>query len=218
MTRCRLESPGRVNQPMILISQIEPSGGTLLSRLFDAHPACFAHPYELSWGRSENWHRPKSSAAMAMSKRPSVSSTRSGSVASPGKAVTRKARSKKGKYPFVFDYSGTHDRTDRGDCRRSAWRGARVDANRPLLPTSADAPILGFQAGPLPTRRRGPASSSNAGRACAVLRKARSILDPSRRKAIVVRYCDAWHVSGLIGCKVLPATVPARIIALGART
>jgi hypothetical protein len=46
--RFRLNNPVRVDQPMILISQIQRSGGTLLSRLFDSHPAIHAHPYELS--------------------------------------------------------------------------------------------------------------------------------------------------------------------------
>jgi sulfotransferase family protein len=40
-----------VQQPLILISQIQRSGGTLVCRLFDDHPECFAHPYELLWGR-----------------------------------------------------------------------------------------------------------------------------------------------------------------------
>jgi hypothetical protein len=40
-----------VQQPLILISQIQRSGGTLVSRLFDDHPECFVHPYELHWGR-----------------------------------------------------------------------------------------------------------------------------------------------------------------------
>jgi len=40
-----------VNQPLILISQVQRSGGTLLGRLFDGHPECFAHPYELRWRR-----------------------------------------------------------------------------------------------------------------------------------------------------------------------
>ncbi|OFW16428.1 MAG: hypothetical protein A3F70_07690 [Acidobacteria bacterium RIFCSPLOWO2_12_FULL_67_14] len=40
-----------VTQPMMLCSQIPRAGGTLLTRLFDGHPACFAHPFELQWGR-----------------------------------------------------------------------------------------------------------------------------------------------------------------------
>lgn len=46
-----------VTQPMVLISQVPRSGGTLLGRLFDSHPACFTHPLELRWGRpaKEDW-------------------------------------------------------------------------------------------------------------------------------------------------------------------
>ena len=48
-----------VTQPMMLCSQIQRSGGTLLARLFDAHPACFAHPFELQWGKPNKWHWPQ---------------------------------------------------------------------------------------------------------------------------------------------------------------
>ncbi len=44
-----------VRQPMVLVSQIQRSGGTLLSRLFDGHPECHAHPYELKIGRKARW-------------------------------------------------------------------------------------------------------------------------------------------------------------------
>jgi hypothetical protein len=40
---------------MVLVSQIQRSGGTLLSRLFDGHPACHAHPYELKIGHKARW-------------------------------------------------------------------------------------------------------------------------------------------------------------------
>jgi hypothetical protein len=39
-----------IDQPLVLISQIQRSGGTLLSQLFDAHPECHTHPYELLIG------------------------------------------------------------------------------------------------------------------------------------------------------------------------
>jgi len=39
-----------VTQPLVLISQIQRSGGTLLSQLFDGHPECLAHPHELKIG------------------------------------------------------------------------------------------------------------------------------------------------------------------------
>ena len=38
----------RVEQPMLLIAQMGRSGGTLLMRLFDAHPQCWVVPHELS--------------------------------------------------------------------------------------------------------------------------------------------------------------------------
>ncbi|HEV2593260.1 MAG TPA: sulfotransferase [Gaiellaceae bacterium] len=36
-----------VTQPLVLVSQIHRSGGTLLARLFDGHPALYAIPHEL---------------------------------------------------------------------------------------------------------------------------------------------------------------------------
>lgn len=46
-----------VTLPLILISQIQRSGGTLLSQLFDGHPECYAHPHELKIGNKskERW-------------------------------------------------------------------------------------------------------------------------------------------------------------------
>lgn len=46
----RIEYLVDVGEPLILISQIQRSGGTLLGRLFDGHPQCHAHPYELRIG------------------------------------------------------------------------------------------------------------------------------------------------------------------------
>lgn len=48
-----------VTQPMMLCSQIQRAGGTLLARLFDGHPGCFAHPFELQWGRPRKFHWPQ---------------------------------------------------------------------------------------------------------------------------------------------------------------
>jgi hypothetical protein len=39
-----------VDQPLVLISQIQRSGGTLLNKLFDGHPAVHSHPSELHVG------------------------------------------------------------------------------------------------------------------------------------------------------------------------
>ena len=46
--RARLRHLVPVREPLLLISQIHRSGGTLLSQLFDGHPECHAHPHELS--------------------------------------------------------------------------------------------------------------------------------------------------------------------------
>ena len=46
------------NQPIVLISQVQRSGGTLLSQMFDGHPNVFAHPHELQWGWPEKWDWP----------------------------------------------------------------------------------------------------------------------------------------------------------------
>ena len=46
-----------VREPLVLVSQIQRSGGTLLSQLFDAHPELHAHPHELHVGSPSkvNW-------------------------------------------------------------------------------------------------------------------------------------------------------------------
>lgn len=47
-----------IDQPLVLISQVQRSGGHLLAWLFDGHPACFTHPHELKWGRPNKWDWP----------------------------------------------------------------------------------------------------------------------------------------------------------------
>ena len=59
LSRCRLEHVVPVHEPLVLISQVQRSGGTLLSRLFDGHPQCHAHPYELKVGRGKEHRWPK---------------------------------------------------------------------------------------------------------------------------------------------------------------
>jgi hypothetical protein len=46
--RARLQHIVPVREPLVLISQIQRSGGTLLGQLFDGHPECHTHPHELS--------------------------------------------------------------------------------------------------------------------------------------------------------------------------
>src|SRR5262245_3404433 len=40
----------RVRCPLIMISQVERSGGSLMAQLFDGHPQILAHPHELKFG------------------------------------------------------------------------------------------------------------------------------------------------------------------------
>ena len=47
-----------VREPLVLISQIQRSGGTLLSQLLDGHPEVHAHPGELSIGKPKKWDWP----------------------------------------------------------------------------------------------------------------------------------------------------------------
>ena len=42
-----------VRSPLIMISQVERSGGSLMAQLFDGHPKVLAHPYELKFGYPE---------------------------------------------------------------------------------------------------------------------------------------------------------------------
>jgi hypothetical protein len=51
-------APKRVDAalPLVLIAQIQRSGGTLLSQLFDGHPEVWAFPQELKWGGKGTKH------------------------------------------------------------------------------------------------------------------------------------------------------------------
>src|SRR3954451_12778543 len=55
--RARLAHLVGVREPLVLVSQIQRSGGTLLSQLFDGHPECHAHPHEVAIGfpKSQHW-------------------------------------------------------------------------------------------------------------------------------------------------------------------
>jgi hypothetical protein len=48
-----------VDSPLALISQIQRSGGSLLSQLFDGHPQLHAHPHELKVGYPSKYNWPK---------------------------------------------------------------------------------------------------------------------------------------------------------------
>jgi len=57
LVRQRLEHVVPVREPLVLCSQIQRSGGTLLSQLFDGHPEVHAHPHEIKigWPREASW-------------------------------------------------------------------------------------------------------------------------------------------------------------------
>jgi hypothetical protein len=50
LLQARRESIVPVDQPLVLISQVQRSGGTLLNSLLDGHPELHVHPYELHIG------------------------------------------------------------------------------------------------------------------------------------------------------------------------
>ena len=57
LCRARLEHLVPVRETLVLVSQVQRSGGTLLSQLFDGHPECHVDPYELKIGypKKHNW-------------------------------------------------------------------------------------------------------------------------------------------------------------------
>jgi len=58
LCRVRVEHRVEVDQPLVLISQIQRSGGTLLLQLLDGHPECHVDPYELKLGHPKKEHWP----------------------------------------------------------------------------------------------------------------------------------------------------------------
>jgi hypothetical protein len=57
--RMCLDHIAPITAPVALISQIQRSGGSLLSQLFDGHPEIHAHPHELKIGYPKKYHWPK---------------------------------------------------------------------------------------------------------------------------------------------------------------
>lgn len=49
--------------PLLLVSQIQRSGGSLMAQLFDGHPELYAHPFEIHIGYPNKWNYPELSAA-----------------------------------------------------------------------------------------------------------------------------------------------------------
>lgn len=57
--RSRREALVPVREPMVLISQIQRSGGTLLSSLLDGHPQLHVHPWEIQIGHPSKSEWPR---------------------------------------------------------------------------------------------------------------------------------------------------------------
>lgn len=57
--RVCLDHISPVTEPLALISQIQRSGGSLLSQLFDGHPQIHAHPHELKIGYPKKFNWPE---------------------------------------------------------------------------------------------------------------------------------------------------------------
>ena len=55
----RLHYTQEIRLPLLLISEIQRSGGTFLSQLMDGHPQIHSHPYELKIGRPIKYIWPK---------------------------------------------------------------------------------------------------------------------------------------------------------------
>jgi len=55
----KLEDVSPVTSPLVLISQIQRSGGSLLSQLFDGHPEVHPHPHELMLGYKKKYVWPR---------------------------------------------------------------------------------------------------------------------------------------------------------------
>jgi hypothetical protein len=54
----RLRHLVQVREPLVLVSQVQRSGGTLLSHLLDGHPECHADPFEIKIGYPKKYDWP----------------------------------------------------------------------------------------------------------------------------------------------------------------
>jgi len=52
-------SNDRLFKPLVLVSQIQRSGGSMVAQLFDNHPQCYAHPFEIHMGFPQKWDWPE---------------------------------------------------------------------------------------------------------------------------------------------------------------
>lgn len=48
-----------IRQPLLLVSEIQRSGGSMMAQLLDGHPQLHAHPFEIQTGYPRKWHWPE---------------------------------------------------------------------------------------------------------------------------------------------------------------
>jgi hypothetical protein len=58
LVQARLRHLVQVREPLVLVSQVQRSGGTLLSHLLDGHPECHADPFEIKIGYPKKYDWP----------------------------------------------------------------------------------------------------------------------------------------------------------------
>jgi hypothetical protein len=121
---------------MLLISQVQRSGGTLLSRLLDGHPECFAHPMELKWGRPAKWNWPSFAADAALSARDAFGmldetwvrkALHQGGYSKYAQWSAGHKPAHRPRYPFAFDRGLAEELFD------DAFRGRRPGHRRDVL-------------------------------------------------------------------------------------
>jgi hypothetical protein len=95
----------KVDQPLVMVSQVQRSGGTLMSQLFDGHPEVHAHPYELYIGYPEKYNYPNLDLSLPpeqwyelLYEKPSIKSFRDGYQKHPDSATY----DKEDVFPFLL--------------------------------------------------------------------------------------------------------------------
>jgi hypothetical protein len=124
----------RSRLPLVLISQVQRSGGTLLSQLFDGHPQCAVYPHELKIGRPAKWDWP----ALALDAAPAEWFRHLGSPSLARMAASgyRKAGSNRYARERVWPFSFSVERFERRFLERCH---GRVTTQRDILDAYMDA-------------------------------------------------------------------------------
>ncbi len=110
IARHRLRFPVEISQPLVLISQIQRCGGTLVSQLLDGHPQLHAHPGELHIGRPNKYFWPNLDLAQpvealfeALFERPTVENAERGYQKQSAAEAAFDPDYRERVLPFIFD-------------------------------------------------------------------------------------------------------------------